>query len=77
MFAYAARDHSKHYGTTIDQYAKVTYKNRRHGVMNNRACFQVRMPTGHVHVSLHIKYVIRTYVYVYVCILKITVLGHK
>ena len=41
MFAYAARDHSKHYGTTVDQYAKITYKNRRHGAMNNRACFQV------------------------------------
>ena len=41
MFAYAARDHSKHHGTTIDQFAKVTYKNRRHGAMNTRACLQV------------------------------------
>ena len=41
MFAYAARDHSKHYGTTVDQYAKITYKNRMHGAMNSRACYQV------------------------------------
>jgi len=41
MFAYAARDHTTHHGTTLDQYAKVTYKNRKHGAMNDRACFQV------------------------------------
>ena len=51
MFAYAARDHSKHYGTTVDQYAKVTYKNRMHGAMNSRACYQVHAnkPIYYVH----------------------------
>ena len=43
MFAYAARTHSKQHGTTPIQYAKIAYKNRYHGTMNPRACFQKEM----------------------------------
>ena len=69
MFAYAARDHSKHHGTTVDQYAKVTYKNRRHGAMNDRACFQVCMYVCvpiYVHACIH-----RISKYVHVCMFTI------
>ena len=40
MFAYAARVHSRQYGTTQRQFAKIAHKNRRHGAMNPTAMFQ-------------------------------------
>ena len=48
MFAYAARTHSKQHGTTPTQYAKIAYKNRYHGTMNPRACFQKEMSVGDI-----------------------------
>ena len=48
MFAYAARAHSKQHGTTPTQYAKIAQKNRHHGTMNPRACFQREMSLGDI-----------------------------
>lgn len=40
MFAYAARDHCKEYGTKPEHFAKIASKNRRHGAQNPRAAIQ-------------------------------------
>lgn len=40
MFAYAAREHSRLYGTKFDQYARIAQKNRKQGSNNPFACFQ-------------------------------------
>ncbi|XP_065891419.1 sterol carrier protein 2-like [Dysidea avara] len=40
MFALAGQQHSKQYGTTKEQFAKVAYKNHKHSVNNPYAQFQ-------------------------------------
>ena len=44
MFAYAARAHNREYGTTPKHYAKIAGKNRFHGSLNPKACFQKGWP---------------------------------
>lgn len=40
MFALAGQQHSKQYGTTKEQFAKVAYKNHKHSTNNSYAQFQ-------------------------------------
>ena len=44
MFAYAAREHSKKYGTSLDDYGQIAYKNHRHSVNNPYAAIQKQIP---------------------------------
>ena len=41
MFAYAAKDHCRKYGTKQEHFAKIASKNRTQGTQNPRAATQV------------------------------------
>ena len=44
MFAYAAREHSQKYGTTLNDYGQIAYKNHRQSVNNSFAAIQKHIP---------------------------------
>lgn len=44
LFAYAAQEHSKKYGSTFEQCAKISYKNHKHSVHNRNACLRKEIP---------------------------------
>ncbi|KAK3710535.1 hypothetical protein QZH41_009367 [Actinostola sp. cb2023] len=44
LFAYAAREHTQKYGTTLQQYAKISHKNHKHGKNNPYACLRREIP---------------------------------
>jgi sterol carrier protein 2 len=48
MFAYAAREHTRLYGTKFSQYACIAQKNRKQGSNNPFACFQRELPSEDV-----------------------------
>jgi len=44
VFAEAGMEHSKKYGTTFEQFAKVSVKNHHHSTMNPKAMYQIETP---------------------------------
>jgi acetyl-CoA acetyltransferase len=44
VFAEAGMEHSRKYGTTFEQFAKVSVKNHHHSTMNEKAMYQIETP---------------------------------
>jgi acetyl-CoA acyltransferase len=44
VFAEAGMEHSKKYGTTFEQFAKVSVKNHHHSTLNPKAMYQIETP---------------------------------
>ena len=44
VFAEAGMEHSRHYGTTFEQFAKVSVKNHHHSTLNPKAMYQIETP---------------------------------
>ncbi len=44
VFAEAGLEHSNHYGTTFEQFAKVSVKNHHHSTLNPKAMYQIETP---------------------------------
>ena len=44
VFAEAGMEHSRKYGTTFEQFAKVSVKNHHHSTMNAKAMYQIETP---------------------------------
>ena len=44
VFAEAGMDHARNYGTTFEQFAKVSVKNHHHSTMNPKAMYQIETP---------------------------------
>jgi acetyl-CoA acyltransferase len=44
VFAEAGMEHSRKYGTTFEQFAKVSVKNHHHSTMNDKAMYQIETP---------------------------------
>ena len=44
VFAEAGMEHSRAYGTTFEQFAKVSVKNHHHSTMNPKAMYQIETP---------------------------------
>ncbi|MCZ6619789.1 MAG: beta-ketoacyl synthase N-terminal-like domain-containing protein [Gammaproteobacteria bacterium] len=44
VFAEAGMEHSNKYGTTFEQFAKVSVKNHHHSTMNSKAMYQIETP---------------------------------
>jgi acetyl-CoA acetyltransferase len=44
VFATAGMEHSRKYGTTFEQFAKVSVKNHHHSTMNPKAMYQIETP---------------------------------
>lgn len=44
VFAEAGMEHAKKYGTTFEQFAKVSVKNHHHSTMNPKAMYQIETP---------------------------------
>jgi acetyl-CoA acetyltransferase len=44
VFAEAGQEHSRKYGTTFEQFAKVSVKNHHHSTLNPKAMYQVETP---------------------------------
>lgn len=44
VFAEAGMEHQRKYGTTFEQFAKVSVKNHHHSTMNPRAMYQIETP---------------------------------
>jgi len=44
VFAEAGMEHAKKYGTTFDQFAKVSVKNHHHSTLNPKAMYQIETP---------------------------------
>jgi acetyl-CoA acetyltransferase len=44
VFAEAGMEHSRKYGTTFEQFAKVAVKNHHHSTMNPKAMYQIETP---------------------------------
>jgi acetyl-CoA acetyltransferase len=44
VFAEAGMEHSRKYGTTFEQFAKVSVKNHHHSTMNSKAMYQIETP---------------------------------
>jgi len=44
VFAEAGLEHSHHYGTTFEQFAKVSVKNHHHSTLNSKAMYQIETP---------------------------------
>ena len=56
VFAEAGLEHSRHYGTTFEQFAKVSVKNHHHSTMNPKAMYQIDTPLETVMNSEMISY---------------------
>jgi len=48
VFAEAGMEHSRHYGTTFEQFAKISVKNHHHSTMNPKAMYQIETPLDDV-----------------------------
>ena len=48
VFAEAGMEHSRHYGTTFEQFAKVSVKNHHHSTLNPKAMNQIETPLEEV-----------------------------
>jgi len=48
LFAYAAQEHSAKYGTTLEQCAKIAYKNHKHSTHNPNACLRKEIPLKNI-----------------------------
>ena len=48
IYAYGAREHTKLYGTTKEQHAKIAYKNHFHSQYNPNASIQQVIPMGSI-----------------------------
>src|SRR5215469_5726422 len=44
VFAEAGMEHSRKYGTTFEQFAKVSVKNHHHSTLNSKAMYQIETP---------------------------------
>ena len=44
VFAEAGMEHTRQYGTTFEQFAKVSVKNHHHSTMNSKAMYQIETP---------------------------------
>src|SRR5512144_639874 len=44
VFAEAGQEHSRKYGTTFEQFAKVSVKNHHHSTLNPKAMYQIETP---------------------------------
>jgi acetyl-CoA acetyltransferase len=44
VFAEAGMEHARNYGTTFEQFAKVSVKNHHHSTMNPKAMYQIETP---------------------------------
>ncbi|MFL2779561.1 MAG: thiolase C-terminal domain-containing protein [Gammaproteobacteria bacterium] len=48
VFAEAGMEHTKEYGTTFEQFAKISVKNHHHSTMNPKAMYQIETPLDDV-----------------------------
>ena len=48
VFAEAGMEHTRKYGTTFEQFAKVSVKNHHHSTMNDKAMYQIETPLEQV-----------------------------
>ena len=48
VFAEAGMEHTRHYGTTFEQFAKVSVKNHHHSTLNPKAMYQIETPLEEV-----------------------------
>ena len=48
VFAEAGMEHSRQYGTTFEQFAKISVKNHHHSTMNPKAMYQIETPLDDV-----------------------------
>ena len=48
VFAEAGMEHSRNYGTTFEQFAKISVKNHHHSTMNPKAMYQIETPLEEV-----------------------------
>ena len=48
VFAEAGMEHSRKYGTTFEQFAKISVKNHHHSTMNPKAMYQIETPLEEV-----------------------------
>ena len=44
VFAEAGMEHARKYGTTFEQFAKVSVKNHHHSTLNPKAMYQIETP---------------------------------
>ena len=44
VFAEAGQEHAAKYGTTFEQFAKVSVKNHHHSTLNPKAMYQIETP---------------------------------
>jgi acetyl-CoA acetyltransferase len=56
VFAEAGMEHTRKYGTTFEQFAKVSVKNHHHSTMNSKAMYQIETPLETVMNSEMISY---------------------
>ena len=56
VFAEAGMEHSRNYGTTFEQFAKVCVKNHHHSTLNPKAMYQIETPLETVMNSEMISY---------------------
>ncbi|MDE0191929.1 MAG: thiolase family protein [Gammaproteobacteria bacterium] len=56
VFAEAGMEHTRQYGTTFEQFAKVSVKNHHHSTMNPKAMYQIETPLETVMNSEMISY---------------------
>lgn len=56
VFAEAGMEHSRNFGTTFEQFAKVSVKNHHHSTMNPKAMYQIETPLETVMNSEMISY---------------------
>jgi acetyl-CoA acyltransferase len=56
VFAHVGMEHASKYGTTFEQFAKVSVKNHHHSTLNPRAMYQVETPLQEVMGSEMISY---------------------
>lgn len=56
VFAEAGMEHANKYGTTFEQFAKVSVKNHHHATMNSKAMYQIETPLETVMNSEMISY---------------------
>lgn len=56
VFAEAGLEHTRQYGTTFEQFAKVSVKNHHHSTMNPKAMYQIETPLETVMNSEMISY---------------------
>ena len=56
VFAESGMEHSRKYGTTFEQFAKISVKNHHHSTMNPKAMYQIETPLEDVMNSEMISY---------------------